>query len=82
MDNDLNHDLRKLVDAWCERRSLLALLHFLPGYFSLNGLTDGLAALETSLKDVLVFAKDETTEAEKKEIKRIQIWVQRAIYNR
>jgi len=82
MSDDLNRDLGRLADGWCERRSLSALHHFLPGYFSLNGLTDGLAALETSLKDVLVFAKSEITEEEKKEIKRILIQIQDAIYTR
>jgi hypothetical protein len=78
-NGDFQRDLKKLIDAWCERRALLALLHFLPGYFGLNGLTDGFGALETAMKDVLVFAKDEVTEEEKKELKRILILVQQAI---
>jgi hypothetical protein len=81
MTNDeFQQDLKKLADGWCERRALKALLHFLPGYFALNGLTDGLGALETALKDVLAFAKDEITEEEKKEAKRLMILVQQAIY--
>jgi hypothetical protein len=81
MTNDeFLRDLKKLADGWCERRALKALLHFLPGYFALNGLTDGLGALETALKDVLAFAKDEITEEEKKEAKRLMILVQQAIY--
>ena len=82
MAADLPRDLKNLADGWCERRALLALHHFLPGYFALNGLTDGLAALETSLKDVLAFAKNEVTEEEKKEVKRILILVQAAVYRR
>ena len=76
------HDLKKLADGWCERRALRALHYFLPGYFSMNGLTDGFAGLETALKDVLAFAKTEVTEEEKKEVKRILILAQQAIYQR
>lgn len=75
-------DLKKLADGWCERRALKPLLHFLPGYFALNGLTDGCGTLETALKDVLVFAKDEITEAERKETTRLMILLHQAIYRR
>jgi hypothetical protein len=79
MSADIHRDLRKLADGWCERRALRALSQFLPGYFALNGLTDGWGQLETALKDVLVFAKDEITEEEKNEVKRIMIAIQKAI---
>jgi hypothetical protein len=83
MTNDeFLRDLQKLADGWCERHALKPLLHFLPGYFALNGLTDGYAALETALKDVLVFAKEEITEDEKKEAKRLMVLVQQAIHRR
>jgi len=82
MNTDINRDLKKLADAWCERRALRALHQFLPGYFALNGLTDGWAQLETALRDVLVFAKDELTEEEQKELKRIMILVQQIVYRR
>lgn len=75
-------DLKKLADGWCERRALKPLFYFLPGYFALNGLTDGLAALEIALKDVLAFTKEEITDEEKKEAKRLMILVQQAIYRR
>jgi len=79
---DFQGDLKKLADGWCERRNLMALHHFLPGYFGLNGLTDGFGLLETALKDVLVFAKDVITAEEKSEIKRLLTLVQQAIYTR
>jgi hypothetical protein len=41
-----------------------------------------ISGLETALKDVLVFAKDELTEEEKKEAKRLMILVQQAIHRR
>jgi len=79
---NFQHDLKKLADGWCERRALMPLHHFLPGYFGLNGLTDGFGLLETALKDVLVFAKDGITAEEKNEIKRLLTLVQQAIYSR
>ncbi len=82
MSADIHRDLRQLADGWCHRRALRALHQFLPGYFALNGLTDGWGQLETALKDVLVFAKDEITEEEKKEVKRIMIAIQKAIDHR
>lgn len=81
-NTDFQDDLKKLADGWCERRNLRALHCFLPGYFGLNGLTDGFGLLETALKDVLLFAKDVITEEEKKEINRLLNLVQEAIYTR
>ena len=75
-------DLRKLADGWCARRSLVPLRHFLPGYFALNGMTDGVGELEIALKDVLAFAKNELTEAEKMEVKRVLRLVQEVLYRR
>ncbi|HEX3720134.1 MAG TPA: hypothetical protein VH595_19465 [Verrucomicrobiae bacterium] len=49
-------------------------------FFQATWLTDGYAALETALKDVLVFAKEEITEEEKKEAKRLLVLAQQAIY--
>ena len=80
MSADIHQDLRQLADGWCERRALRALHQFLPGYFGLNGHTDGWGDLEIALKDVLVFAKDEITEEEKKEVKRIMSLIQAAIH--
>jgi hypothetical protein len=82
MAANLTRDLKMLADGWCERRALAPLHHFLPGYFALNGLTDGFAALESALKDVLAFAKNEITPEEKKEVQRILVLVQQAVYRR
>jgi hypothetical protein len=79
MKNDFEDDLQSLADRWCERKALRSLHHFLPGYFALNGMTDGYAALQEALKDVLAFAKDEITEAEYSEVKRIIALVQGAL---
>ncbi len=80
INDEFLRDLKNLADGWCERRALRTLSHFLPGCFALNGLTDGFASLETALKDVLVFDKDEITDEEKKEAKRLMIQVQQAIF--
>ncbi|MEI6561509.1 MAG: hypothetical protein WCO68_05415 [Verrucomicrobiota bacterium] len=82
MNADIYLDLRKLADGWCERRALRALHQFLPGYFSLNGMTDGWGELQIALKDVLVFAKEEITEDEVKEVKRIMNIIHEVIHRR
>jgi hypothetical protein len=79
-NEDLQRDLRKLADGWCERRALVPLHYFLRGYFAQNGLTDGFADLETALNDVLVSAKSHITDEEAKEVKRLMILIQQAIY--
>jgi hypothetical protein len=71
MESDIPTDLRKLADRWCERRALAPLLHFLPGYFALNGLSDGHHDCITALKNVLAFAKGSITPDERDEVKRL-----------
>ena len=38
-------DLTSLIERWCDARKLAALSRLLPGYLSMNGLTDGWANL-------------------------------------
>lgn len=73
MSEDIHRDLKALADGWCDRRALKALHQFLPGYFALNGLSDGWYELLESLKNVLAFAKDEITPAEKDIVTRVSI---------
>jgi hypothetical protein len=42
--------LRGLVERWCDERNLRALSRLLPGYLSMNGLTDGWTNLYEALK--------------------------------
>jgi hypothetical protein len=42
--------LRAMIERWCDQRMLGALSRLLPGYLSLNGLTDGWANLYEALK--------------------------------
>lgn len=48
-DNNLIH-LRQMIERWCDERKFGALALLLPGYLSLNGLTDGWANLYEALK--------------------------------
>lgn len=75
------HDAtRALIDKWCERKAISLLGRLLPGYFCLNGLTDGYAHLEEAIKDVLAFCRDELPAEEKGELKRILVAVQGIVY--
>jgi hypothetical protein len=42
-------DLKALIDRWCDQRKLQPLSRLLPGYLSMNGLTDGWANLYDGL---------------------------------
>ena len=46
--------LRQMIERWCDDRKFAALSQILPGYLSLNGLTDGWANLYDALKSVRV----------------------------
>jgi len=48
-DNNLAA-FRQMIERWCDERKLGALSLLLPGYLSLNGLTDGWANLYNALK--------------------------------
>ena len=49
-NDEILADLRSLIERWCDERNLGALSRLLPGYLSLNGLTDGWANLCEALK--------------------------------
>jgi hypothetical protein len=51
--------LRLIIDAWCERRCLRALSYALPGFFALNGMTDGWGELREALGRVRSLAREE-----------------------
>ena len=61
---DFLASLRRLIDAWCDRRCLKALSRILPAYLSFNGLTDGRGELRDALRNVRAFARDELTDQE------------------
>lgn len=82
MNHDLTQRLKMLTEQWCERRALKPLCHFLPAYFSLNGLTDGYSAFAEGIRDTLAFAKDEITEEEKTELRSLLADAEAAIYRK
>jgi hypothetical protein len=61
---ELQQAVGKLVDAWCDRRSLRALREILAGYPIVSGLTDDWAELLKALEGVRAFARDELTDDE------------------
>jgi len=62
---ELFRTLQSLVDAWCDRRCLVALRHILQGYPLGSPLGDGWGQLLIALQDVRASARGELTEAER-----------------
>src|SRR5579864_114644 len=56
--------IQKLIESWCDRRSLRALRNILRGYPLVSPLGDGWGELLIALQDVRAFAKDELTAEE------------------
>ena len=50
--------LRTLIERWCDERRLAALARLLPGYLSLNGMTDGWATLHDAPKSTRALGHD------------------------
>lgn len=50
--------LRALIERWCDERRLAALACILPGYLSLNGMTDGWATLHEALKSTRALGQE------------------------
>ena len=61
--------LRQLIEAWCDRRCLRALLEILPGYFAFNSLTDGWAELREALVRVRSQSRQELTDEELEKVR-------------
>ena len=47
---DINNEIRTLVEAWCDRREFGALGGLLPHWVANNGLTDGWTELAAALR--------------------------------
>jgi hypothetical protein len=56
--------LRSLVEAWCDRRCLVALRFILQAYPMPSQLTDSWGELEIALANVRAFARNELTVSE------------------
>lgn len=64
-NEELFRTIRDLVDAWCDRRCLVALRLILQGYPLGSPLGDGWGQLLVALQDVRASARGELTEAER-----------------
>lgn len=65
MMKDLNQEVSRLIDAWCQRRSLTLLRHVLP-HWPHNGLMDGIAELKVGLENARAFGGDELIAGEER----------------
>jgi hypothetical protein len=75
------HELRSLIDAWCDRRCVLALAILLPAYTSFNGLTDGWGELLAALR-TLRLSKDELTPNELVTLAELTQAAERSVHRR
>jgi hypothetical protein len=69
-----------LVDAWCDRRALIALREILRGWPLSSGLTDDWATLGDALKGVRAFARSELTDSERREVDELIAAVDRVAF--
>lgn len=73
--------LDELIDGWCERRALNALRLVLPGYHSVNGLTDGWQQLYDALRDVRAMCKDELENKEREKLNQTIVGIESLLAN-
>ena len=78
---DVNQEVPKLIDAWCERRSLRPLRHVLP-HWPHNGLTDGIAELKIALENARAFGRDELLPVEERLLSELISGLDHALSNR
>ena len=78
---DLNEELPKLIDAWCERRALGPLRQVLP-HWPHNGLTDGFYELKTALENARAFGRDELLAPEQQILSQLISVLDHALSNR
>jgi|tagenome__1003787_1003787.scaffolds.fasta_scaffold19648865_2 hypothetical protein len=72
-------ELRKLVDAWCKRRSLRPLSRILGPYLAFNGRTDGWAELARGLESIRAMDRHELISSECRAIDELIRTVNRTI---
>ena len=72
--------VRELVEAWCDRRCLIALRYALQGYPLHDELTDGWASLLDALQTVRAFAREDLTDDEKATVEVMIAEVSKVVY--
>ncbi len=73
-------EVERLVDGWCERRSLRALRAILSVWPLTSGLTDDWGNLLDALEKVRAFARDELTENEARVVEDLIHDVQQVVH--
>jgi hypothetical protein len=81
MENDVNAEIRRLVEVWCDRRELAALASLLPAWLANNGLTDGWAFLNEAIKHTYAAGRDLPFD-ERNVLKKLYVTIDVALRNR
>jgi hypothetical protein len=84
---EVNHDknlvaLRQLIERWCDERNLHALRRLLPGYLSLNGLTDGWANLYEALTSTRALGHEAFNSSDWDLLNDLIHWTEGIVYRR
>ena len=74
--------LRQLIERWCDERELSALSLLLPGYLSLNGLTDGWVNLYDALKSTRSLGHGALSESDWSLLNDLIHWTEQIVYRR
>lgn len=82
MNEELPRLLESLADRFCEQRAYGCLLRFMPAYFALNGLTDGLENCKTALADTRALCRDELKPDEEKDLHWAMTLIDKMLSNR
>ena len=72
--------LRQMIERWCDDRKFAALSQILPGYLSLNGLTDGWANLYDALKSVRALGHESFSPSDWDLLGDLIRWTERIVY--
>jgi hypothetical protein len=78
-DNNLV-SLQQMIERWCDERKLGALSLLLPGYLSLNGLTDGWANFHDALKATRALGHEAFTTSDWKQLNDAIHWAEQIVY--
>ena len=74
--------LRLLIERWCDERRLDALSRLLPGYLSLNGLTDGWANLDDALKSARALGHEMFSRSDWDLLNDLIRWTEQVVYRK
>jgi hypothetical protein len=81
LENNVNKEIHRLVERWCDRRELGALASLLPAWLANNGLTDGWEILHDALKHTYAVCNHLPSD-ERDALKRLYVTIDVALRNR